>query len=108
MGPGLGHTVPIRPPGPGGPSTSYVLLQAQGMECEGASAACTKVIRDCYSGKENGVSLAAEACLKLNNFRTFRGWFGEEITRESTKRSEPSQFWSVAHQHGEAKALGPL
>ena len=25
-----------------------------------------------------------------------------------TKRSEPSQFWSVAHQHGEAKALGPL
>ena len=78
------------------------------MECEGANAACTKVIRDCYYSKVNGVSLAAAACLKLNDFRTFRGWFGEEFTRELTKRSEPSQFWSVAHQHGEAKALGPL
>ena len=29
------------------------------------------------------------------------------ITRELAKSSEPSQFWSVAHQH-EAQALGPL
>ena len=77
------------------------------MKCEGASAACTKVICEYFSGKENGVSLA-EACLKPNNFSTFCGWFGQEITRELAKQSEPSQFWSVAHQHWEAKALGLL
>ena len=58
--------------------------------------------------KDDGVNLIAEASLELNNFRTFRGWFGEEVTRSLAAKAEPSQFWSVAVAHGEAKALAPL
>jgi hypothetical protein len=76
--------------------------------CPGASEACNKVIRDYYSGKDNGVNLIAEASLELDNFRKFRGWFGEEVTRSLAAKAEPSQFWSVALGHGEAKSLAPL
>ena len=73
--------------------------------CPGASEACMKVIHDYYSGKENGVDLIAEASLELDNFRTFSGWFGEEVTRSLAVEAEPSQFWSVALGHGKANAL---
>jgi hypothetical protein len=78
--------------------------------CPGASEACIKVIRGYYSGKarDNGVNLIAEASLELDNFRKFRGWFGEEVTRSLAAKANPSQFWSVALGHGEAKALAPL
>ena len=78
--------------------------------CPGASEECIKVIRDYYSGKarDNGVNLIAEASLELDNFRKFRGWFGEEMTRSLAAKANPSQFWSVALGHGEAKALAPL
>ena len=38
----------------------------------GASEECTRVIRDYYSGKENGASLIADEYLELDHFRTFR------------------------------------
>ena len=66
------------------------------------------MLRDFYSGKENGVSLAAEACLELEKFRTFRDWFGKEVSRELAKPAEPSQFWSIVAQHGEATSFGPV
>ena len=87
----------------------HIFCEVEAMfTCQGASEACVKVIRDYYSGKENGSSLVAEASLELNHFRTFRGWFGEEVTRNLAARAEPSDFWSKAVQHGAVKALGPL
>ncbi len=50
------------------------------------------MIRDYYSGKDNGVNLIAEATLELDNFRKFRGWFGEEVTRTLAAKVDPSQF----------------
>ncbi len=67
-----------------------------------------KVIHDYYSGKEDGVDMIAEASIELANFRTFGAWFCEEVTRALAVKSEPSQFWSVALGHGQAKALAPL
>ena len=60
--------------------------------CPGASEACIKVIHDYYSWKENGVDLIAEASIELDKFRTFSGWFGEEVTRALAGKSNPRSF----------------
>ena len=58
--------------------------------CHGASKACSRVIRDFYSGKENGASLITGASLELKIFRTFRGWFGEDVTKALAARAQPT------------------